>query len=120
LDTLQEVLKQADFISLHVPGGHDTENLIGAKVQHHSTAQFVLVRSVADHSPAGVADVQEIAMMRKGSYLLNASRGKVVRVSLLASNLAAPSPCLLLPSCCCSCAGGFVRARGQIFLRVAP
>ncbi len=50
-DTMEEVLKTADFVTLHVPGLPETAKLIGAK---------------------------EIALMKQGSYLLNASRGNVV------------------------------------------
>jgi len=53
VDSLQALLKTADFVTLHVPGNADTNNMIGQ---------------------------QEIAMMRKGTYLLNASRGTVVDV----------------------------------------
>lgn len=56
--SLQRVLTQADFVSLHVPGGNETNKLIGAK---------------------------ELAMMKKGSYLLNASRGSVVDVDAAAA-----------------------------------
>lgn len=53
-ETLDEVLKTADFVTLHVPKTDLTKEMIGEK---------------------------QIAMMKKGSYLLNASRGSVVTVS---------------------------------------
>jgi D-3-phosphoglycerate dehydrogenase len=59
-DTYEEVLKNADFISYHVPESPDTVNLLGAK---------------------------EFATMKKGSYILNLSRGKVVDIDALAANL---------------------------------
>ena len=59
--TLPEILGQADFVTLHVPETPQTKNLIGAA---------------------------EIAMMKKGSYLLNASRGTVVVIEALAAALA--------------------------------
>ncbi len=49
--SLEDVLRQSDYISLHVPGGEGTKGLIGA-------AQF--------------------AMMKKSAYLVNAARGGVV------------------------------------------
>ncbi|KAJ2900187.1 uncharacterized protein MKZ38_002546 [Zalerion maritima] len=54
--TLNDLLNQADFITLHVPGGDDTANMI-------STAQF--------------------EQMKTGSYLINASRGTVVDIPAL-------------------------------------
>ncbi|KAI1827540.1 D-3-phosphoglycerate dehydrogenase 1 [Xylaria intraflava] len=54
--TLQDLLNQADFITLHVPELPETKNLISA-------AQF--------------------AQMKDGSYLINASRGKVVDIPAL-------------------------------------
>jgi D-3-phosphoglycerate dehydrogenase / 2-oxoglutarate reductase len=59
--TLDEVLERADFLSLHVPATAQTKNMIGAA---------------------------EIARMKKGSYLLNASRGTVVVIPALAEALA--------------------------------
>lgn len=59
-DSLQELLKVSDFVSLHVPGNTETNNLIGAS---------------------------EIALMKKGSYLINASRGTVVDVEAAAAAL---------------------------------
>ncbi len=59
-DTYEEVLKNADFISYHVPESPDTVNLLGAK---------------------------EFSAMKKGSYILNLSRGRVVDIDALAANL---------------------------------
>ncbi len=64
-EDLQSLLKMSDFISLHVPGGEETRNLIGAS---------------------------ELALMKKGSYLINLSRGNVVdleaaREALLSGHL---------------------------------
>ncbi len=58
--SLEEVLRQSDFVTLHVPAAQDTKNLIGA---------------------------EQIAMMRPGSYLLNLSRGSVVVIDALAKAL---------------------------------
>jgi D-3-phosphoglycerate dehydrogenase / 2-oxoglutarate reductase len=58
--TLDELLSESDFVSLHVPATPQTENLIGAR---------------------------ELSVMRKGSYLLNASRGTVVDIPALAQAL---------------------------------
>jgi D-3-phosphoglycerate dehydrogenase / 2-oxoglutarate reductase len=57
---LDELLGQSDFITLHVPETPQTKRMIGER---------------------------EIASMRKGSYLLNASRGTVVDIPALASAL---------------------------------
>lgn len=46
-NSLEDLLRTADFVTLHVPLTPQTKNMIGAK---------------------------EIALMKKGSYLLNASR----------------------------------------------
>lgn len=54
--SLDELLQAADFITLHVPGGPETANII-------STPQF--------------------NMMKTGSYLINASRGTVVDIPAL-------------------------------------
>jgi D-3-phosphoglycerate dehydrogenase len=51
VDSLEELLPQVDFLTLHVPGGSDTYGMIGAK---------------------------QLKLMKKGSCLLNLSRGKVV------------------------------------------
>jgi D-3-phosphoglycerate dehydrogenase len=58
--SLGELLSSADFVSLHVPETPQTKNMIGAA---------------------------EIAQMRAGSYLLNASRGTVVVIDALAAAL---------------------------------
>lgn len=49
---LDSVLSKADFVTLHVPLSPSTENLIGEA---------------------------QLAKMKKGAFLLNASRGTVVR-----------------------------------------
>ncbi|KAJ3337805.1 hypothetical protein HDU93_000480 [Gonapodya sp. JEL0774] len=54
--TLEELLKSADFVTLHVPETPETKNMIGAR---------------------------EISLMKKGSYLINASRGTVVDLKAL-------------------------------------
>lgn len=56
--SLDELLARADFLSLHVPGTPETEGMIGAA---------------------------ELARLRRGSYLLNASRGRVVDVDAAAA-----------------------------------
>jgi D-3-phosphoglycerate dehydrogenase len=58
--SLGELLGAADFVSLHVPETRETRNLIGAA---------------------------ELAQMKRGSYLLNASRGSVVVIDALAAAL---------------------------------
>ena len=58
--TLDELLAQSDFVTLHVPETPQTKNMMGAK---------------------------EIAAMRAGSYLLNASRGTVIHVPSLVEAL---------------------------------
>lgn len=58
--SMAEVLSHADFVSLHVPETPETKHMIGAA---------------------------EIARMRPGSYLLNASRGSVVVIPALAEAL---------------------------------
>ncbi|MGZ3452895.1 MAG: phosphoglycerate dehydrogenase [Polyangiales bacterium] len=55
--TLEELLAHSDFVTLHVPETPQTKNMIGAA---------------------------ELAHMKKGSYLLNASRGTVVVIPALA------------------------------------
>ena len=60
LDTMEAVLSTADFVSLHVPNLPSTVNLITAT---------------------------QINQMKKGSYLINASRGKVVDLDALAAAL---------------------------------
>lgn len=51
VDTLEELLSQADFVTLHVPEIPETINMIGA---------------------------EELAQMKQGAYLINNARGKVV------------------------------------------
>jgi len=58
--TLDELLAEADYVSLHVPATPQTKNMIGAR---------------------------ELSVMRKGTYLLNASRGTVVDIPALAEAL---------------------------------
>jgi D-3-phosphoglycerate dehydrogenase / 2-oxoglutarate reductase len=58
--SLTELLSAADFVTLHVPATPQTEKMIGAS---------------------------ELAAMRAGSYLLNASRGSVVDLPALAEAL---------------------------------
>ena len=58
--TLDELLAQSDFVTLHVPETPQTRGMFGAR---------------------------EIAAMRPGSYLLNASRGTVVDIDALAAAL---------------------------------
>ena len=59
--SLNELLSRADFVSLHVPETPQTKHMIGEK---------------------------ELARMRKGTFLLNASRGTVVVIPALAAALA--------------------------------
>ncbi|MBN1206096.1 MAG: phosphoglycerate dehydrogenase [Myxococcaceae bacterium] len=58
--TLAELLAQADFITLHVPATPSTNMMMGAK---------------------------ELAQMKKGAFLINASRGSVVDIPALAQAL---------------------------------
>jgi D-3-phosphoglycerate dehydrogenase len=60
VETLDELLAQSDFVTLHVPATPQTDKLIGAA---------------------------QLAAMRPGSYLLNASRGNVVDIPALADAL---------------------------------
>ncbi|MCJ7558708.1 MAG: phosphoglycerate dehydrogenase [Gammaproteobacteria bacterium] len=60
VDKLKELLGSADVVSLHVPETTATRNMIGAR---------------------------ELAMMKKGSYLINAARGTVVDIDALVSAL---------------------------------
>jgi D-3-phosphoglycerate dehydrogenase len=57
---LGELLQEADFVTLHVPATPQTEGLIGAA---------------------------ELARMKRGAYLLNASRGSVVDLPALAESI---------------------------------
>ncbi|MGF6176497.1 2-hydroxyacid dehydrogenase [Ensifer sp. 4252] len=56
LDTVDDVLEVADFVSLHCPGGGENRHLINA---------------------------ERLAMMKKGAYLVNTARGDVVDESAL-------------------------------------
>ncbi|MGE3608389.1 MAG: phosphoglycerate dehydrogenase [Bacteriovoracaceae bacterium] len=58
--SLEEVLKISDFVTLHVPELPETMNMIGAR---------------------------ELSLMKKGSYLINASRGTVVKINDLVESL---------------------------------
>jgi D-3-phosphoglycerate dehydrogenase len=58
--TLGELLAEADYVALHVPATRDTHEMMG---------------------PA------EFAQMKRGSYLLNASRGTVVQIPALVAAL---------------------------------
>lgn len=60
VDSLDELLSSSDFVTLHVPATPKTHQMIGAA---------------------------EIARMRRGSYLLNLSRGTVVVIDALAAAL---------------------------------
>ena len=60
LNSMRELLQQADFITLHVPDTPQTKNLISAK---------------------------EISSIKKGAFLLNLSRGNVVNLQALAEAL---------------------------------
>ena len=60
LPKLEDVLAQADFVTLHVPETPQTKNMIGAA---------------------------ELARMKPGACLLNASRGTVVQIDALAAAL---------------------------------
>ncbi|MFB0613129.1 2-hydroxyacid dehydrogenase [Aurantiacibacter poecillastricola] len=57
---LQDLLAKSDFVSLHVPGGDDTANLI---------------------------DARALTAMKQGSYLINTARGGVVDHDALAEAL---------------------------------
>jgi D-3-phosphoglycerate dehydrogenase len=60
VEELSQLLRTADFVTLHVPATPQTQWMIGER---------------------------EFGMMKKGSYLLNASRGSVVRIPDLAKAL---------------------------------
>lgn len=57
---LKDLLAKADFVSLHVPGGAETDNLL---------------------------DAQAIAAMKPGAYLINTARGGIVDHDALAAAL---------------------------------
>lgn len=56
VESLDELLRESDFVTLHVPETTDTRNMMGS---------------------------DQIARMKKGSYLINASRGSVVDLDSL-------------------------------------
>lgn len=58
--SLEELLKVSDFVTLHVPETSETKDMMGAR---------------------------EMALMKKGSYLINASRGTVVVIEALVEAL---------------------------------
>ena len=58
--TLDDLLANADFVTLHVPETAETKNMIGER---------------------------EIKIMKKGSYLINAARGTLVDIPALAAAL---------------------------------
>lgn len=60
VDTLQELLEIVDFLTLHVPETDDTKNMIGSK---------------------------ELAQMKSGSFIINASRGSIVDLNALSNAL---------------------------------
>ncbi|KAI3657437.1 hypothetical protein MP638_002249 [Amoeboaphelidium occidentale] len=62
MDSLKDLLKEADFVTLHVPATPDTRDMIGK---------------------------EELEVMKKGSYLINASRGNVVVIPALVDALKA-------------------------------
>lgn len=59
-ESLNDLLSTSDYVSLHVPGTAETKNMISAK---------------------------ELSTMKKGSYLLNMSRGNVVDINALAESI---------------------------------
>jgi D-3-phosphoglycerate dehydrogenase len=95
-DSLQDLLKTAEFVTLHVPGLPETEKLIGEKV-----LLFILCLAFSVlcllFSFLCRFFLQEIAMMKKGSFLLNASRGNVVRIlSTLSLSLSLCALCFVM------------------------
>lgn len=60
ISSLEELLSQSDFVTLHVPEIPETMNMIGER---------------------------ELSLMKKGSYLINASRGTVVVIEELVKAL---------------------------------
>lgn len=59
-DNLEDVLREADFVSLHCPGGKETHHLISR---------------------------ERLALMRPGTFLINSARGDVVDEAALAEAL---------------------------------
>ncbi|KAG0041985.1 hypothetical protein BGZ89_007119, partial [Linnemannia elongata] len=60
VNTLSDLLTEADFVTLHVPETEDTKNMIGEN---------------------------ELNQMKQGSFLINASRGTIVQIPALAKAL---------------------------------
>lgn len=60
LETVEDVLKVADFVSLHCPGGGENRHLINA---------------------------ERLALMKKGAYLVNTARGDVIDEAALVAAL---------------------------------
>lgn len=60
VSTMEEVLSESDFVTFHVPDTADTKNMITER---------------------------ELSLMKRGSYLINASRGKVVDLEALEQSL---------------------------------
>ncbi|CAO3574523.1 unnamed protein product [Mortierella alpina] len=58
--SLEELLENSDFVTLHVPETEDTKNMIGES---------------------------ELSKMKQGSFLINASRGTIVQIPALAKAL---------------------------------
>ncbi len=59
-NSVEEVLREADFVSLHCPGGKDTRHLLNR---------------------------ERIAMMKPGAFLINSARGDVIDEAALAAAL---------------------------------
>ena len=59
-DTVEDVLREADFVSLHCPGGKETYHLINA---------------------------ERLSLMKPGAFLINSARGDVIDQSALISAL---------------------------------
>ena len=59
-DTVEDVLREADFVSLHCPGGKETYHLINA---------------------------ERLAVMKPGAFLINSARGDVIDQSALIAAL---------------------------------
>jgi lactate dehydrogenase-like 2-hydroxyacid dehydrogenase len=60
VDSIDEVLAEADFVSLHMPGGGTNSHLIGAR---------------------------QLSLMKRSAYLVNTARGDVIDQAALASAL---------------------------------
>ena len=59
-DTVEDVLREADFVSLHCPGGKETYHLINS---------------------------ERLALMKSGAFLINSARGDVIDQSALITAL---------------------------------